>query len=262
LTDLFEEVEEQLRSERYSALFRRALPWVLALAAAALVITLGAWGWQQYRQQISDKASEQYNTALEAASQGRTDQAAQIWGEVAKSQSGAYKSLALMQLAGLKMAPGPAEDTKAAVALLDQAAAAAPDDMLGDAARLKSALAILDTAPFAEVEGRLAPLLKDGHPYRVQAREALAFAKLLKGDTAGARSDFVVIGATLDAPESARQRASAAVNLIDSGSAKAVPAAVKAAAAAPPPMMVAPGGMPIGAPPQGAAPQEQAPPQQ
>lgn len=257
MTDLFEEVEEQLRSERYRALFRRALPWVLALAAAALVAALAVWGWQQYRQQISDKASETYNAALEAASQGQGDRAVRLWGEVAKSQSRAYKSLALMQLGGLKMASGSPADTKAAVALFDQAADAAPDDLLGDAARLKSALAILDTAPFSELEGRLAPLMKDGHPYRVQAREALAFAKLMKGDTAGARTDFVVIGATLDAPDSARQRANAAVNLIDSGSAKMVPAAVKAALAAPPPMLVAPGGTPIGP-----APQPQAPPQQ
>ena len=78
-----------------------------------------------------------------------------------------------------------------------------------------------------------------------QKAPALAFAKLMKGDTAGARSDFVVIGATLDAPDTARQRANAAVNLIDSGSAKMVPAAVKAALAAPPPALVAPGGMPV-----------------
>src|SRR5437588_4437178 len=127
-----------------------------------------------------------------------------------------------MQLAGAKLAGGKDADTKAAVALFDQAAAAAPDDILGDAARLKSAFAILDTAPFAEVEGRLAPLMKDGHPYRVQAREALAFAKLMKGDVAGARSDFVVITGTLEAPEGARQRARAAMGLIDSGSAKGV----------------------------------------
>jgi hypothetical protein len=258
LTDLFEEVEEQLRAERYRKLARQALPWVLALAAAALVAALAIWGWNQYRQQITDKASEGYNAALEAASQGRLDQATQLWGEVAKSQSAAYKSLALMQLGGLKLgAGGGSADTKGAIALFDQAAAAAPDDLLGDAARLKSALAILDTAPYVEVEGRLTPLMKDGHPYRVQAREALAFAKLMKGDTAGARGDFVVISSTLDAPDSARQRATAAINLIDSGSAKMVPAAVRAAIAAPPPALVAPGGMPI-------LPQapEQAPPQQ
>jgi hypothetical protein len=84
----------------------------------------------------------------------------------------------------------------------------------------------------------------------VQAREALAFAKLMKGDTAGARGDFVVISQSLDAPDTARQRAKAAVDLIDTGSAKAVPAAVKAALSLPPPMIVAPGGVPMGLAPQ------------
>ena len=244
MTDLFEEVEEQLRSDRYRALARQALPYVLALVAVALVTALGVWGWQAYRQQITDKASIEYNLGLEALSQGQRDQAAKALGEVAKSQARAYKSLALMQLGGLKAVTGTPADMKAAVALFDQAAEAAPDDVLGDAARLKSALAVLDTAPFAEVEGRLRPLLKENRPYRVQAREALAFARLLKGDTAGARGDFVVIQNSLDAPEPARQRASAAVNLIDSGSAKAMPAAVKAALALPAPTIVGPGGLP------------------
>ena len=259
MTDLFEEVEEQLRSDRYQALARKAAPWVLALAAAALVIALGIWGWQQYQQQVTDKASEQYAAASDAMAQGDRDKAEQLWGEVAKSQAKAYKSLALMQLGALKLAGNQPDDTKAALALFDQAAAAAPDDIFGDAARLKSALAILDTAPYAEVEGRLTPLLKDGHPYRVQAREALAFAKLMKGDTAGARGDFVVISQSLDAPEGARQRAKAAMDLIDSGSAKSVPAAVKAAAALPPPLPTL-GGLPMIPQAQdGAGPQQDAP---
>ncbi|HEY8003674.1 MAG TPA: hypothetical protein VIE16_05565, partial [Phenylobacterium sp.] len=92
----------------------------------------------------------------------------------------------------------------------------------------------------------------------VQAREALAFAKLLKGDDAGARGDFVVVSLLPDAPETARQRAKAAIDLIDTGSAKSVPAAVKAELALPTPMLVAPGGAPIGPAPDGAAPQGQA----
>ena len=259
MTDLFEEVEEQLRSDRYRALARKGAPWVLAAAAAALVVALGYWGWQQYQQQTTDKASIQYTAGLTAFGQGDEPKALKLWGEVAQSPSRAYKSLALMQLGGAKVAGGKPEDVKAAVGLFDQAAAAAPDDILGDAARLKSAFAILDTAPFAELEGRLTPLMKDGHPYRVQAREALAFAKLMKGDMAGARSDFVVITGTLDAPEGARQRAQAAMGLIDTGSAKAVPAAVKAALALPPPMLVGPGGLPMGLAPPEAQAQDQAP---
>jgi hypothetical protein len=256
LSDLFEEVEEQLRSDRYRTLARRALPWVLALLAAALVAALAVWGWQQYRQQASDKASEQYTVGLEALAGGDQAKAAQVWGEVAKSPSKSYASLALMQLGGMKMGNHKPEDVKAAIGLFDQAAAIAPDNLLGDAARLKSAFAILDTAPYKDVEARLMPLTQDGRPYRVQAREALAFARLMAGDTGGARTDFVVISQSLDAPDGARQRAKAAIDLIDSGSAKAVPAAAKAAAALPPPIPVAPGGAPEGLtlPPQSQAP--------
>jgi hypothetical protein len=256
LTDLFEEVEEQLRSDRYQTLVRKIAPWVIAIGAAALVAALAVWGWKQYNQQVTDKASEQYAAALSAASQGDAAKAQQLWGDIAKSSAKAYRTLALMQLGAAKLGSGKPDDVKAAVGLFDQAASAAPDAILGDAARLKSAFAILDTAPFSEVEGRLAPLMKDGRPYRVQAREALAFAKLMKGDVAGAKSDFVVISQSLDAPEGARQRAKAAMDLIDTGSAKTVPATVKAALALPQPMLVGPGGVPMGlAPPE----QDQAP---
>jgi hypothetical protein len=91
--------------------------------------------------------------------------------------------------------------------------------------------------------------MEDGRPYRLEAREALAFAKLLAGNTAGARGDFVVLGQSLGAAESVQTRAQAAISLIDSGSMKALPAIVKAAAAAPPPVVIAPGAEVPGGPP-------------
>jgi hypothetical protein len=253
LADLFEEVEEQLRSDRYRVLARKALPWVLAALAAALVIALAVWGWQQYRQQASDKASEQYTQALEALSTGDQVKATQLWGEVAKSPAKSYAALAMMQLGGLKLIA--ARDTKAAVALFDQAAQTAPDAVLGDAARLKSAFAVLDTASYSDMEARLTPLMKEGAPYAIEAREGLAFAKLMAGNTAGARNDFVVISQSLGAQEGARQRAKAAINLIDSGSAKSVAAVARAAIALPPPTM--PGAMAPASQPQTQGPSPQ-----
>jgi hypothetical protein len=231
VSDLFEEVEEQLRSDRYRTFAFKTLPWVLGLAAAALIAALGWWGWSHYQDQAIGKASEQYEAGLDALQQGHADQATKLFTEVGQSQPKAYKSLALMQLGGLQLAQN---RTAAAVKFFDQAAEAAPDPMIGDAARLKSAFALLDTAPEKDVEARLTPLLQDGRPYRVQAREALAFAKLAGGNLAGARGDFVIISGMLDAPEGARARAKAAIGLIDSGSAKAVASTVRAAAALPP----------------------------
>lgn len=254
MTDLFEEVEEQLRSDRYKQFARKALPWMLGIAAAALIATLGYWGYDSYRGKQIATASEQYAAAVDAMVAGDKTKAQQLWTEVSKSPAKAYKSLALMHLAAFQIeARKPAE----AVKLFDEAAEAAPDPLIGDAARLKSAFALLDTAPLKDLEGRLKPLMEEGRPYRVQAREALAFAKLNAGDLTGARGDFVLISQSLDAQQGAQARAQAAIGLIDSGSAKAVPAVVKAAQALPPPMTIDPGAI-IG-PPPGAPPQPQGP---
>jgi len=233
VVDLFEEVEEQLRSDRYKSLALKAAPWVSGILALALVVALGVWGWQAYTTRAHSTASEQYAQAMEAFGRGDQDTAYRLWGEVAKSSSKGYKSLALMQQGGIRLSAGKTDE---AVKLFDEAGKAATSPLIADAARLKSALALLDTASYKDMEARLTPLTEEGRPYRVQAREALAFAKLMAGNTAGARDDFSVIQRMIDAPDGARQRAAAAIDLIDSGGAKSVPAAVKAAAALPPPV--------------------------
>lgn len=250
MVDLFEEVEEQLRSDRYKALAFKALPWVLGALAAALLIALGVWGFQEYRQRAATTASEQYAEALEAIQQGRTEEADRLLGEVTDSPARAYKTLALLQQGGLRMTEGKRDE---AVKLFDEAAAAAPDPLLEDAARLKSAFALMDFASLAQIQERLEPLIKEDRPYRVLAEEALAFAKLSAGDLPGARKDFSALKDLLDAPEGVRQRATAAVELIDSGTAKALPETLKAAAALPD-TPIAPR-----APAAPAAPQQQAP---
>jgi hypothetical protein len=147
------------------------------------------------------------------------------------------------------------------VALFDQAAKVAPGPIIADAARLKSALALLDTASLAEIEDRLKPLTsKSDSPYNALAREAVAMAKLKAGRGAEARGDFVVLSLTPNAPDSVRQRARAAMALIDGGGAAAVAAIVKAALALPPAPIMAPGA-PMAAPeqaqdPQGAQPSQ------
>jgi len=238
VVDLFDEVEEQLRSDRYKQLALKALPWVAGLLLAAGIAAVALWGWRAYHQQAAEKASAQYAQALDAFESGRTDEAYRLWGETAKSPAKSYRSLALQQQGGMKLSQG---KTAEAIKLFDEAAEAAPNPVIGDAARLKSAFALLDSAPYKDMEARLTPLIQDGRPYRVEAREALAFAKLMSGDLAGARSDFAVLRLMTEASSGLKARAEAAQSLIDSGSAKAVPAAVKAALALPPPIQLSPG---------------------
>ncbi len=230
MVDVFEEVEEQLRSDRYKTLAFKALPWIIAIAVAALAVTVAYWGYDAWRDRQAAEVSVKYGEALDAAIAQDFARADPLFAAIAKDGPKVYRAMALMHQGGIRMEQGkPAEAAK----MFDEAAGLASDPLVADMARLKSAFALLDTAPYAELEKRLTPLTEDERPYRTQAREALAFAKLMAGKTAEARTDFGVLIVSPDASDAVRQRAAAARDMIDSGSAASIPAAVKAAAAAP-----------------------------
>ncbi|HEX8570734.1 MAG TPA: tetratricopeptide repeat protein [Caulobacteraceae bacterium] len=236
MVDVFEEVEEQLRTERYTSWTKRALPWVAGALLLALVIALGIWGYGEWRQRQAQKASQTYAAALEA-SQADRPRAQRLFTEVSESGAAGYKSLALMQLGNLRISENKPRE---AVPLYDRAADAASNELIEDAARLKAAFVIMDYAPFTAVETRLRPLTEEGRPYRLVAREALAMAKLQAGRAADARADFVVISQSLDVSDEARARAQAMVAAITSGAAAQVPAILSARPAAAPPSATAP----------------------
>ncbi len=227
MTDIFEEVEEQLRSDRYRQLFLKYWPHIAGLAVAALVVALAFWGYDTYRTREAAKASEAYAAALDNLQKGDLSGADVQFGEAAKDSPPGYKALALMQQGGIRLANG---DTAGAVKLFDQAAAVAPDKIIGDIARLKSAFALMDTAPYAAISERLQPLQDAKRPYYVAAREALAMAKLKAGMLKQARADFVVLTLLPAATQAVHERAQLALMAIDGGSASAVPDVVKAAA--------------------------------
>jgi hypothetical protein len=255
VVDVFEEVEGQLRAERYRSLLTRGLPWIIGGAVLVLALAIGLWGWDAWKTSSRNKSSETYAQAMEAVAQRDEAKAFTLFGDVAKTGPAGYRALALMQQGGMRLEAG---DTAGAVKLLDDAAKAAPDPVLGDFARLKSAFALMDTAPYKDVEGRLNPLTDDKRPYRMEAKEALAFLKLRDAKFKEARGDFVVLSQIFDATPGMRQRAKAAISLIDSGGAGVMAQAAKAAATAPPPPAMPQGfqpGAPIEIPPGAEAPQ-------
>ena len=243
MVDVFEEVEEQLRSDRYRILALKYLPWAAGGLVVGLIVALAIWGFGQYRQRGEEKASQAYASGVDLAAHGDRDQAFTKFQIAATSSSAAYRSLALSQQAAIRLAQ---DRTTDAVALLDQAAKADASPILHDAAVLKAALALLDTASLSDTEARLKPIIDDKGPYSSLAREGVAMAKLNAGKLADARNDFVVLTLLPDAPQGVHDRARAAMALIDSGTAAAIPATVKAAASLPP-MPIPPPGAPVGA---------------
>jgi len=231
VVDVFEQVEEELRSDRYKRLARTWLPIVGGVLAIALIAALGWWGWQSYQTSRADKASLAYEQGVEAVQTGNTTGANAAFATAVKEGNGAYKALALQQQAGMAVTANRIPD---AIKLFDEAAKASNDPIIADPARLKAAFLIMDTAPLADIEARLTPLTEEGRPLRPYAQEALALARLQHGKGAEARGLFVQLTLGQDVPDSVRQRAQLGIDAVDTGAAANIAAIVKAQATLPP----------------------------
>ncbi len=212
MVDFVEEVEEQLRSDRYRGFARRAWPWLLAALIAVVVGWVGAWGYNSWRDRNIGRASTAYDQAVTDLVQGDQTGAFTAFDAIGKSGPAGYRSLALMQEGGIRLAAG---KTKEAVEFFDSAARAAPNAIFGDLARLRAVQALIDSAPYSQIEPRLKALMGDRKPFDLEAREAMAMAKLVAGKTSEARGDFNALTITLGVTPSMRARAQAAIALIE-----------------------------------------------
>lgn len=232
MVDVFEQVEEELRSDRYKRLARTWLPVAAVVVIVALIGALGWWGWDSYQSNRAAKGAEAYDRGLEALRESKPADARAAFQEAVEQGNGAYKALALQQQAAQALDANKVPD---AVRLFDESAKATRDPILSDTASLKAAWLLMDTAPLAELERRLTPLAEDDRPLHAFAQHALALARLQHGKAADARSALVVLQLGQDVPDAIRQQAQAAIAMIDSGTVAALPKIVDAAKAAPPP---------------------------
>lgn len=250
VVDVFEEVEGEMRVDRWRTLARRYLPWAALGLLLGLLVAGGVWGWREWRTTGAEQASLAYADGVEAMGEGDSRAAEVKFRQVAAGRSDAYRALAEMQLGGLRLTAGkPGE----AAAAFDRAADVAPDPLVGDAARLKAVFARMDSQPYPTSVAQLTPLAEEGRPYRLLALEALALARIGAGQGRAARADLGVLAIAPTAPDSTRRRAEALIALLDSGAAASLPTVAKAAAALPA-RPAAPASLPPGLVPGGAAP--------
>ncbi|MCG5234468.1 tetratricopeptide repeat protein [Xanthobacter oligotrophicus] len=231
MTDIFHEIEEDLRRERLRKLWDRFGGLIIA---AIVLVVVGAAGWSGYRywrHQQAVTASAAFQSAISLFDAGKFPEAEAAFAAVAKDGPAGYRSLALFRGA----AAAAARDKAAGVAAFDAIAAdAGLPTLVRDLAQLRAALILVDTAGLAEVKQRVAAVAAGTGPLRNAAREALALAELKAGDAAAANKTATEITSDSETPPGVRSRA----ELIRRLTAGAEPAAPESAAPAP----AAPGG--------------------
>jgi hypothetical protein len=184
VTDIFHEVDEEVRREQLKKLWERYGTYLIA-ACVLVVLGVGAWRgyeWWQAKQAAASGAA--FEQAVTLAEGGKHQEASAAFAKLAEDGTAGYRLLArLRQAAELATT-----DRKAAVATYEAIAA---DNRAGqvmqDLAAVRAGYLLVDTAPYSEMVKRLEPLTADDRPFRHTAREILALSAWRTGDTASAR---------------------------------------------------------------------------
>lgn len=173
MSDIFNEIEEDLRQERMARLWKRFAPFIIG-AAVLVVLGVGGWrGWEWYSAKQAREAGGRFHEAVQLSVEGKQKEAEAAFDALAKDAPAGYAVLSRFR-AATELA---ATDKPAAAAQFETIAQdISVPSLLRDLARIRAALILVDTGSQADVASRVEPLTVAGNGWRHAAREILALA--------------------------------------------------------------------------------------
>ena len=206
MSELFDEVDEEVRREQIKKLWDR---YSIYIIAGALLIVAAVGGWRGYQYLEAKKAAEAgaaFDAALDLSEQNKHAEAEAAFDKLAATAPGGYRMLARLRAA-------------AEVATRDpQAGARMYDDIAGDRsigteqqdlAKIRAAGLLLDTESYPNMLQRLEAATKPEATFRHTAREMLALSAWRADDTTAARQWLDMIDGDGETPSAMRARADA-----------------------------------------------------
>ena len=203
MADIFSEVEEDVRKERWEQLWKRYGTFVIA-AAMMVVASVAGWQvWERYDLSQRQSASLAFNNAINVAEAGNLPQAESEFIRLASEAPAGYARLAEFLDVKTQLAQGKRDE--AVTSLRELVADSNP--LLSAPARLQLAWVLAETAPRDEVEAIIAPLQDGESPWRFAAAEVSAYLNLHHGDRAEAAAAYQALALDPGAAEGLQQRA-------------------------------------------------------
>jgi hypothetical protein len=204
VSELFDEVDEDLRRDQLKRLWDR---YSIFIIAGAILIIASVGGWRGYQYLEAKKAAETgaaFSAAAELAEQNKHAEAEAAYLKLATTAPSGYRALAKLRAA----AELALRDPQAATKLYDEVAAdrsvPASDR---DLATVRAASLLMETASYTDMLQRLEPATKPTGTYRHTARELLALSAWRSNNVAATRQWLDLINTDAETPSSLRNRA-------------------------------------------------------
>lgn len=214
MTDIFREVEEDLRRDRALQLWRRYGKFLIAAVVLVIVGTAVGVGWREYQQRQQLHYSAQFAAAMDLVRGERLAEATSALAALGREAGPGYATLARFKEATLKTQAG---DAAGAVAVYESLAGdRSIDPLYAGLARLYAVLHRIDEGDPDALASELQPLLAPDNPWRYSARELSALLALRKGDAEAARNDLATLTDDPGAPPGIRSRAAEMLRALES----------------------------------------------
>ena len=210
MSDIFQEVDEEVRRDKAVEFWTRHQNSLLAVALLIVLATGGYRFWQYRQLQAAQAAGAAFQNALTLDSQGKTDEAKAALDALQREAPGGYAKLGRFIDAGLLLK----KDPRAGIAAYDALANdGSLDPLMRDTAKLRAALARLNAGETDAAKAALEPLAASG-AYRHTARLALASLAIAAKDYSAAKTRLGEVIADAEAPAADRRTAETLLGLV------------------------------------------------
>jgi hypothetical protein len=211
VSDIFREVDEEVRRDQLKKLWERYGIFVIALAVLFVAAVAGWRGYQWWQTKLAAESGAAFTSAVSLSEQGKYEEAEAAFAKIAKEGTASYRALAAMREATALAQ----RDSKAAVAAFDALANnRALGPVMQDLAALRAGIILVDTVPYEELRGRIEPLTGAGRAFHHSARALLALSAWRANDTATARRWSEIILADNETPPGIHTQAEILMSLL------------------------------------------------
>jgi len=205
--DIFREIDEELRQDKFEKLWRKYGRYVIAGAIVIVLAVAGVSGWRQYQESLRLADGTRFAAAKALADDGKTDKATALFVSLGHESGTNYGTLSRFHEAAISASKG---DSGSAVSLYEALAVDADVDepFRGLATILSASLRANSSSPnFGEISERLQPLIDNGSEWRNSALEILGTLAHRSGDFTKAKEIFKQIIDDVEASRGLRTRA-------------------------------------------------------
>ena len=211
MTDIFQEVDEEVRREQLKKLWDQYGNYLIAVCVL-VVVGVAAWrGYQWWEAKQAAQSGAAFEQAVTLAAAGKHQEAEAAFAKLATDGTAGYRVLARLREA----AELSTTDSKGAVAAYDEIAAdKSAGQVIEDLAAVRAGFLLVDTAPYSEIRDRLEPLAAADRTFRYSAREILALSAWKANDVTAARQWIDMIMIDPQTPAGTRSRVGVLSELI------------------------------------------------